>query len=46
MTNASEPRPSTVRLQRMVRAYRESAALMAGVELGLFLLDHVHEQIN
>jgi SAM-dependent methyltransferase len=36
MSNASEPRPSTVRLQRMVRAYRESAALMAGVELGLF----------
>lgn len=29
-------RPTTVRLQRMVRAYRESAALMAAVELGLF----------
>ena len=33
---AATPRPTTVRLQRMVRAYRESAALMAGVELGLF----------
>ncbi len=31
-----QPRQTTVRLQRMVRAYRESAALMAGVELGLF----------
>jgi precorrin-6B methylase 2 len=31
-----KPRPTTVRLQRMVRAYRESAALMAAVELGLF----------
>ena len=36
MTAAANPRPTTVRLQRMVRAYRESAALMAGVELGLF----------
>ena len=36
MTAATNPRPTTVRLQRMVRAYRESAALMAGVELGLF----------
>jgi hypothetical protein len=40
--NPAEPdrpttaRPTTVRLQRMVRAYRESAALMAAVELGLF----------
>lgn len=32
----SEPRVDTVRLQRMVRAYRESAALMAAVELGVF----------
>lgn len=29
-------RPTTVRLQRMVRAYREAGALMAAVELGLF----------
>lgn len=36
MTDKSASRPTTVRLQRMVRAYRESAALMAGVELGLF----------
>lgn len=36
MSDASSPRPTTVRLQRMVRAYRESAALMAAVELGLF----------
>lgn len=36
MTETANPRPTTVRLQRMVRAYRESAALMAGVELGLF----------
>lgn len=36
MTSETEPRPTTVRLQRMVRAYRESAALMAAVELGLF----------
>lgn len=32
----TEPRVDTVRLQRMTRAYRESAALMAAVELGLF----------
>jgi len=32
----SEQRVNTVRLQRMVRAYRESGALMAAVELGLF----------
>jgi hypothetical protein len=36
MHDKTSPRPTTVRLQRMVRAYRESAALMAGVELGLF----------
>jgi SAM-dependent methyltransferase len=35
-TRPTTARPTTVRLQRMVRAYRESAALMAGVELGLF----------
>jgi hypothetical protein len=29
-------RPTTVRLQQMVRAYRQSAALMAAIELGLF----------
>jgi SAM-dependent methyltransferase len=32
----SEQRVNTVRLQRMVRAYREAGALMAAVELGLF----------
>ncbi|MCB1743001.1 MAG: methyltransferase [Gammaproteobacteria bacterium] len=32
----SQPRVDTVRLQKMVRAYRESGALMAAVELGLF----------
>ena len=32
----AESRPTTVRLQRLVRAYRESAALMAAVELGVF----------
>ena len=36
MSDPKQARPTTVRLQRMVRAYRESAALMAGVELGLF----------
>ena len=36
MNDNTSPRPSTIRLQHMVRAYRESAALMAGVELGLF----------
>ena len=30
------PRSNTVRLQRLARAYRESAALLAAVELGLF----------
>jgi SAM-dependent methyltransferase len=30
------PRPTTIRLQHMVRAYRESATLMAAIELGLF----------
>jgi len=29
-------RPTTVRLQHMVRAYRDSAALVAAIELGLF----------
>lgn len=33
---APAPRPTTRRLQRMVRAYREAGALMAGVELDLF----------
>ena len=32
----SEQRIDTVRLQRMVRAYREAGALMAAVELGVF----------
>jgi len=32
----SPTRETTVRLQQMVRAYRQSAALMAAVELGLF----------
>ncbi len=32
----TEHRPTTFRLQRMARAYRESATLMAAVELGLF----------
>jgi len=36
MIENTNPRPTTVRLQRMVRAYRESAALMASIELGLF----------
>ncbi len=36
MSQETTSRPTTVRLQRMVRAYRESAALMAAVELGLF----------
>ncbi len=30
------PRPDTTRLQRLVHAYRDAAALMAAVELGLF----------
>lgn len=33
---AEAPRPTTRRLQRMVRAYREAGALMAAVELDLF----------
>ncbi|MBM85783.1 MAG: hypothetical protein CMM47_07155 [Rhodospirillaceae bacterium] len=32
----TEPSPNTVRLQRLARAYRESGALLAAVELGLF----------
>ena len=32
----ADKRVDTVRLQRVVRAYRESAALMAAIELGLF----------
>ncbi len=32
----TEKRTTTVRLQQMVRAYRQSAALMAAIELGLF----------
>jgi len=32
----TQQKVDTVRLQRMVRAYRESGALMAAVELGLF----------
>jgi len=36
MDTMVEPRPNTVRLQRLVRAYRESGALMAAVELGVF----------
>jgi hypothetical protein len=31
-----EPRPTTVRLQRLARAYRESGTLLAAVELGVF----------
>jgi hypothetical protein len=30
------PRPDTTRLQRLVHSYRDAAALMAAVELGLF----------
>lgn len=33
---ADAPRPTTQRLQRMVRSYREAGALMAAVELDLF----------
>ena len=33
---AEGARPDTVRLQRLARAYRESGALLAAVELGLF----------
>jgi len=32
----STPRPDTTRLQRLVHSYRDAAALMAAVELGLF----------
>ena len=32
----SSPRPDTTRLQRLVHSYRDAAALMAAVELGLF----------
>lgn len=34
--NVPAPRPDTTRLQRLVHSYRDSAALMAAVELGLF----------
>jgi hypothetical protein len=34
--NAPAPRPDTTRLQRLVHSYRDAAALMAAVELGLF----------
>ena len=33
---AAQPRPDTVRLQRISKAFWESAALMSAVELGLF----------
>jgi hypothetical protein len=33
---AEAPRPDTTRLQRLVHSYRDAAALMAAVELGLF----------
>jgi hypothetical protein len=33
---APAPRPDTTRLQRLVHSYRDAAALMAAVELGLF----------
>ena len=36
MAETAAPRPTTQRLQRMVRAYREAGALMAAVELELF----------
>jgi hypothetical protein len=36
VTQQDQPKVDTVRLQRMVRAYRESGTLMAAVELGLF----------
>ncbi|HEB90335.1 MAG TPA: hypothetical protein ENI85_12260 [Deltaproteobacteria bacterium] len=35
-TDAGTPRPDTVRLQRISKAFWESAALMSAVELGLF----------
>ena len=34
--SAPVPRPDTTRLQRLVHSYRDAAALMAAVELGLF----------
>ena len=34
--NVPAPRPDTTRLQRLVHSYRDAAALMAAVELGLF----------
>ena len=34
--SADAPRPDTTRLQRLVHSYRDAAALMAAVELGLF----------
>jgi hypothetical protein len=33
---SGQPRADTVRLQKMSRAYKESAAFMAAVELGVF----------
>jgi hypothetical protein len=33
---STTPRPDTTRLQRLVHSYRDAAALMAAVELGLF----------
>lgn len=36
MNQQNQQRLNTVRLQQMVRSYRQSATLMAGVELGLF----------
>ncbi|MHA1112907.1 MAG: methyltransferase [Alphaproteobacteria bacterium] len=36
MTEKKEKRLNTVHLQQMVRAYRQSGALMAAIELGLF----------
>ena len=35
-SNAQKPRPDTVRLQRISKAFWESAALMSAVELGAF----------
>jgi len=34
--SAPASRPDTTRLQRLVHSYRDAAALMAAVELGLF----------
>ena len=34
--NVPAPRPDTTRLQRLAHSYRDAAALMAAVELGLF----------